>query len=229
MSKAVLSDWINENVPDDAMWSEVYITARKEETQSGRHVKITQSLREVREVHITGKELKAHLNWEGSPVLGIALLIVSLVMAVLDILLRGPMETSRDALILFLVIAAAMAAGGIYLIIRSRKKGSTVQSIASWEAIDPWIADAFGKKVFDEETEARRQEHGDQGSAHAGYYCIPARLAAQGRFDTAVSSVSTKGNDGIYFNFSPYDDLMQAMKQAALALPKEQCVRRKVR
>lgn len=39
MAKVKLSDWINENVPDDAVWGQYYVIARKEEYQSGRKVR----------------------------------------------------------------------------------------------------------------------------------------------------------------------------------------------
>ena len=80
---------------------------------------------------------------------------------------------------------------------------------------------ALGEKVFNEEVAAREKEFGDQGKAYSCHYCIPARLAAQGHFDSAVSSTSTKVTNGIYFNFAPNDALKQAMKEAAIALPEE--------
>ena len=44
-SKEKLPAWIQENVPDDAVWSEYYLVARKEETQSGNRVHINQTLK----------------------------------------------------------------------------------------------------------------------------------------------------------------------------------------
>ena len=61
-SKEKLPAWIQENVPDDAVWSEYYLIARKEETRSGNRVLINQTLKEPREVSISGKEVKGYLR-----------------------------------------------------------------------------------------------------------------------------------------------------------------------
>ena len=198
--KKNISEWIQANVPDDAEWSEVYITARKEETRNGNCAHITQSLRDVREVSISGKEVKDFMDWQGSPIMGIVLSVIGIICAILTILLRGPMNMSRGAMIVGLVIAVGMIIGGVYLFLESKRSNTEVLSIASWDAFEPWISMALGEKVFNEEVAAREKEFGDQGKAYSGHYCIPARLAAQGHFDTAVSSTSTKGTDGIYFN-----------------------------
>jgi len=224
-----ISEWILANVPDDAEWSEVYITACKEETRSGNRVNITQSLRGVREVSITGKEVKDYMDWQGSPITGIVLSVIGVICAILAILLREPMNMSRGAMIVGLVIAVGMIISGAYLVFKSKKSNTEVLSIASWESFEPWISMALGEKVFNEEVAAREKEFGDKGKAYSGHYCIPARLAAQGIFNTAVSSTSTKGTDGIYFNFAPYDALKQTMKEAAIALPAEQRERKRTK
>lgn len=66
MAKVKISDWINENVTDDAVWRQYYIIVRKEEYQSGGKLLIEQTVPPARDATITGKEIKAHLAQSAS-------------------------------------------------------------------------------------------------------------------------------------------------------------------
>ena len=60
-SEKKLPAWVLENVPDDAVWGETYVIARKEETQSGSRVQIQRFLKDPADHVITGKEIRNDL------------------------------------------------------------------------------------------------------------------------------------------------------------------------
>ncbi len=201
-----LPAWILENVPDDAVWGETYVIARKEEAQSGSHVQIQRFLKDPVDAVITGKEIRQSLAFNASPALGIGLIIGSVAAAALVFLLKQPGETPNYIMLMCAVIALI---GGICLTVKSAKAAPQIASIDSYEALAPFIEKALSEKVFVGESEARKKELGEKGSAYAGYFCVPARLAAQGDF----SSVRQ--------NFEPGDDLRLQLTALAAALPEE--------
>ena len=90
-----LSAWVLENVPDDAVWGETYVIARKEETQSGSRVQIQRFLKDPADHVITGKEIRDDLASSASPVFGVVLIIGGVVAAALTFLLRQPGEKAK--------------------------------------------------------------------------------------------------------------------------------------
>lgn len=208
MAESQLSSWVRENIPDDAVWGEYYVIARKEEYSSGSRVRIEQSVSEPRDAVITGKKIREHLNFSSSPLLSIALMIIGHVIAILAILMKNP-EAPLGNFITPLLFAVAFAAGGIYLFVKNRRASAEIYSISSFEALEPYIENALTDQVFSEEIEKRKKEHGDQGSAHAGYFVIPARLAAGGDLEKARS------------NFGLTDNIKQQVIQTADSIPVE--------
>ena len=102
-SKEKLPAWIQENVPDDAVWSEYYLIARKEETRSGNRVLINQTLKEPREVSISGKEVKGYLRDQSSPTIGVVLIVIGLAVVTLMMVLKT-LGTSGGYLLFQLLI-----------------------------------------------------------------------------------------------------------------------------
>ena len=204
-----LPAWVKENVSDDDVWSEYYLIARKEETKSGNRVQINQTLKEPQEASISGKEVKEYLSDQSSSAVGAFLIVAGLVIAVLMIFLKEPMEMSTGFLVFQLLIAVGLAAGGIYLIVKSRRLSAKLQSIDSWEALEPLIESALTEKVYNAEIAAREAEHGEQGAAYAGYLCIPAHAAVQEDFEKAKS------------NFGLQENIRTSLIQSAAAVPAE--------
>ena len=198
--------WVRENVPDDAVWGETYVVARKEETRSGNRVNIRRFIKEPVEASITGKEIKDSLEFSASPAFGIGLIVVGAAIAALTFVLKKPEETPNY---LILLCAAFALIGGIVLAINSAKAASEISSIASFEALAPHIEKALSEKVFTAEIAARKAELGETGSGYAGYYCVPARLAAQGDFSSARQ------------NFEPGDDLRAQLTALAATVPEQ--------
>ena len=58
MAKKELSDWINENVKDDAVWGKFFVIAHKEEYKTGSRIRIEQTVSPIKDATITGKEVK---------------------------------------------------------------------------------------------------------------------------------------------------------------------------
>ncbi|MBQ6432159.1 MAG: hypothetical protein IJJ99_09835 [Oscillospiraceae bacterium] len=209
MAKAKGSDWINENVPDAAVWGQYYVIARKEEYQSGTKVQTKQTVHPARDATITGKEIKEHLKLSASSSLGFGLIIAGVVLAAIAFLLKEPMGSSTGYLVFMMLICLGMVIGGVYFLIKARKQASELQQASSWEQLYPYIEEALTEKVFTEEQAKRKAEMGDKGAYQAGYYCLPARLALQGQFDKAKSS------------FSLAEGLKGSLKQAAAGVPED--------
>lgn len=207
-SKEKLPAWIQENVPDDAVWSEYYLIARKEETRSGNRVLINQTLKEPREVSISGKEVKGYLRDQSSPTIGVVLIVIGLAVVTLMMVLKT-LGTSGGYLLFQLLIAVGFAGGGIYLLLKSRQLSVKLRSIDSWEALEPLIELALTDKVYNAEIAARKEEEGEQGAAYAGYFCIPAHAAVREDFEKA------KSNCGLQEN------IRTSLVQAAAAIPAE--------
>ena len=207
-SKEKLPAWIQENVPDDAVWSEYYLIARKEETRSGNRVLINQTLKEPREVSISGKEVKGYLRDQSSPTIGVVLIVIGLAVVTLMMVLKT-LGTSGGYLLFQLLIAVGFAGGGIYLLLKSRQLSVKLRSIDSWEALEPLIELALTDKVYNAEIAARKEEEGEQGAAYAGYFCIPAHAAVREDFEKAKS------------NFGLQENIRTSLVQAAAAIPAE--------
>lgn len=207
-SKEKLPAWIQENVPDDAVWSEYYLIARKEETRSGNRVLINQTLKEPREVSISGKEVKGYLRDQSSPTIGVVLIVIGLAVVTLMMVLKI-LGTSGGYLLFQLLIAVGFAGGGIYLLLKSRQLSAKLRSIDSWEALEPLIELALTDKVYNAEIAARKEEEGEQGAAYAGYFCIPAHAAVREDFEKAKS------------NFGLQENIRTSLVQAAAAIPAE--------
>ena len=207
-SKEKLPAWIQENVPDDAVWSEYYLIARKEETRRGNRVLINQTLKEPREVSISGKEVKGYLRDQSSPTIGVVLIVIGLAVVTLMMVLKT-LGTSGGYLLFQLLIAVGFAGGGIYLLLKSRQLSAKLRSIDSWEALEPLIELALTDKVYNAEIAARKEEEGEQGAAYAGYFCIPAHAAVREDFEKAKS------------NFGLQENIRTSLVQAAAAIPAE--------
>lgn len=207
-SKEKLPAWIQENVPDDAVWSEYYLIARKEETRSGNRVLINQTLKEPREVSISGKEVKGYLRDQSSPTIGVVLIVIGLAVVTLMMVLKT-LGTSGGYLLFQLLIAVGFAGGGIYLLLKSRQLSAKLRSIDSWEALEPLIELALTDKVYNAEIAARKEEEGEQGAAYAGYFCIPAHAVVREDFEKAKS------------NFGLQENIRTSLVQAAAAIPVE--------
>ncbi len=67
----------------------------------------------------------------------------------------------------------------------------------------------MNEKVFNAEVAARKAELGETGSGYAGYFCVPARLAAQGDLSSARQ------------NFEPGDELRAQLIALAATIPEE--------
>lgn len=208
-SKEKLPTWIQENVPDDAVWSEYYLIARKEETRSGNRVLINQTLKEPREVSISGKEVKDYLRQTSSITTWIVLIIIGIAIPLLMMVLKKPMEASGGFLMVSYVLAFLLVVSGIVMLVKSRQLSATLQSIDSWEALEPLIESALTDKVYNAEIAARKEEEGEQGAAYAGYFCIPAHAAVREDFEKAKS------------NFGLQENIRTSLVQAAAAIPAE--------
>ena len=201
-----LPAWVRENVPNDAVWGETYVVARKEETRSGNRVNIKRFLKDPVEASITGKQIKDSLEFSVSPVSGIALIVIGAIAAALTFILKKPEESPNY---LILVCAVAALIGGVYLTVKSVRAAPEIASIASFEALAPYIEKALNEKVFTDEIAARKAELGETGSGYAGYFCVPARLAAQGDLSSARQ------------NFEPGDELRAQLIALAATIPEE--------
>lgn len=184
MAKVKLSDWINENVHDDAVWGQYYIIVRKEEYQSGGKVLIEQTVPPARDATITGKEIKAHLEDTG-PLMafGIGCLIFGIAWIAFYLWIGENWGTGVKDILLGPVLGLAAIVGGV-LFMLVFKKGSSklsaeVSAISSLEDLYPRIEAALKEKVIAEEEKIRKQEMGNQGEAFSGRACFTAREVLQ--------------------------------------------------
>ena len=67
----------------------------------------------------------------------------------------------------------------------------------------------MNEKVFDAEIAARKAELGETGAGYAGYFCVPARLAAQGDLSSSRQ------------NFEPGDELRSRLIALAATVPEQ--------
>ena len=170
--------------------------------------KINQTLKEPREVSISGKEVKGYLRDQSSPTIGVVLIVIGLAVVTLMMVLKT-LGTSGGYLLFQLLIAVGFAGGGIYLLLKSRQLSAKLRSIDSWEALEPLIELALTDKVYNAEIAARKEEEGEQGAAYAGYFCIPAHAAVREDFEKAKS------------NFGLQENIRTSLVQAAAAIPAE--------
>lgn len=202
-----LSSWIKDNVPDDSEWGEYYITVWKEELQSGGKVQITRTIQPPRDAIITGKEIKDDLAFASSPVLGIVLTVLGLLLIAYKLLLAKPQADGAHTIGIGVILAIICIAAGIYLLVKSRKAGPEISSITSMDALEPFIEKSLGKKVLGEEHSRRQKEKGEAGRPQ--YFCIPARYAAQGKFDKKTGDLGLP------------DEMLPQLTAAARELPEE--------
>ncbi len=214
--KEALSAWVEENVPDESVWCDSFVCARKEETRAGSRIHVTQSVRAVREITLTGAELKSGMAGKTDAAAGIVVAVLGAVITALTLLLRRPMAASTGAVVVGVLIGLGTLAGGVYMIVSGKKKAPLLAAIRSMEALTPWIEDALAEKAYNEELQLRKKEQGDVGAAYAGYAVIPARLAAAGQFEK------------IKANFGPSETLTAAMTSAAADVPETQRVLRRI-
>ena len=206
--KNKLPAWVAENVPDDAVWSEYYVIANKEEYKNGARITVEQKVKEPREATITGKEVKKYLDDNSSSWQGVFLLAIGAIIAVVKLITMLLSDSSGSFPIAFL-FAAGFIIGGVYLVIRNSNNSKKYDTISSWEDLEPHIEAALTKKVFHEECELRQAEKGDTGSAYAGIFCNPARIVETGDFDKIESQ------------FGLMDATKASLVQAALSVPEE--------
>ena len=194
MAKKELSDWINENVKDDAVWGKFFVIAHKEEYKTGSRIRIEQTVSPIKDATITGKEVKQYLTDKMSSASGIFCLILGIVWSVAAILSRKPMESSTAFFVIMILVGVSFIIIGILLSISANNTSPKIMSISS-------------QKVFNEEVENRKKEQGEQGAGYAGYYCLAAKDALEGNFDKAQS------------NFGLAEDLKASLVQAASTVP----------
>ena len=207
--KNKLSEWVTENVGDEEVWSEFFVAARKEETQSGSRVTVTQNATDPIEGTITGKQIKDALSSSASPVIGIVFIVIGAIIAAGLFLLREPMNSSAGFLVIGLLMAAGIAGFGAAQLVKSLTSAPKIRSIASFEQLEPYIEAALTEKVYNEMIAKRKEEHQDKGAAYAGYYCIPARYAAEDKFEKAKS------------NFPIAENIKALLRISAASLPPE--------
>ena len=207
--KVELSNWINENVADDAVWGEYFVIAHKEEYKSGSKIRVEQSVSPIKDATITGKEIKQSLGDQMSSSAGIIIMLLGIAWTAVVILLKKPMESSTGAVVIGILIGMCGIIGGIYMVISAKKATPEIMTISSWEKMNPYIEEALSQKVFNEEVANRKKEMGDEGAGFAGYYCLPARSALKGEFDKAKS------------NFGLAEDLKASLIQAASTVPED--------
>ena len=207
MAKKELSDWINENVKDDAVWGKFFVIAHKEEYKTGSRIRIEQTVSPIKDATITGKEVKQYLTDKMSSASGIFCLILGIVWSVAAILSRKPMESSTAFFVIMILVGVSFIIIGILLSISANNTSPEIMSISSWETMNTYIEEALSQKVFNEEVANRKKEQGEQGAGYAGYYCLAAKDALEGNFDKAQS------------NFGLAEDLKASLVQAASTVP----------
>ena len=113
MAKKELSDWINENVKDDAVWGKFFVIAHKEEYKTGSRIRIEQTVSPIKDATITGKEVKQYLTDKMSSASGIFCLILGIVWSVAAILSRKPMESSTAFFVIMILVGVSFIIIGI--------------------------------------------------------------------------------------------------------------------
>lgn len=146
MATTKVSDWINKSVPDDAVWGQYYVIARKEEFQNGSRIQIEQTVCPARDATITGKEIKAHLENSASPALEVGLIIAGIVLAVVAFLLRKPLGASTGFSAIEILINLVLVICGIYFLTKACNQAPEIQ-----DRLNPYIEEALTQKVFFEE------------------------------------------------------------------------------
>lgn len=184
MAKVKISDWINENVTDDAVWGQYYIIVRKEEYQSGGKLLIEHTVPPARDATITGKEIKAHLEDSGPLMaVGIGCLIFGIVWIAFYLWIGENWGSGVKDILLGPVLGLAAIVLGVLFMLAckkgTRKISAEVFAISSWEDLYPHIEAALKEKVLSEEKEKRKQEMGNQGEAFSGRACFTAREVLQ--------------------------------------------------
>lgn len=181
MVKAKLSDWVNINVPDDAIWGQYYVIARSEEYRQSANKVRRETTAHARDAIITGKEIKAYLTRSASSLRPAVGVLLGIAWAVVFFLMFP--STSADLGVfmgIFLPVAGLALAGfSIHNFLKVRGVSHEIQAISSWVSLEPYIEGALKEKVLSEEAEKRKQEKGNQGEAFSGIYCVSAREVLQ--------------------------------------------------
>lgn len=202
MAKVKISDWINENVTDDAVWGQYYIIVLKEEYRSGRKRLIEHTVSPARDATITGKEIKAHLEDSGPLMaVGIGCLIFGIVWIASYLWIGENWGSGVKDILLGPVLGLAAIVLGVLFMLACKKRTRKISAISSWEDLYPHIEAALKEKVFSEEIEKRKQEMGNQGEALSGGACFTAREVLQDELG------------GVFF------DLGLKMKMVAASVP----------
>lgn len=191
MAQVKLSDWINENVPDDAVWGQYYIIARSEEYQSGGKVLIEQTVPPARDVTITGKEIKAHLAGSASSLRPAAGVLLGVVWAVASFiwLKQGFADLGFMFVVIGPVFGLALTGICIHNFLKAKGASPKIQAISSWRSLEPYIEAALKEKVIAEEEKIRKQEMGNQGEAFSGRACFTAREVLQTELNQYVLDI----------------------------------------
>lgn len=122
MAKTVLSDWININVPDSAVWGQYVVIAQSEEyRQSANKVRKETTMR-ARDATITGKEIKAYLAKSASSLRPTAGALLGVVWAVVSFILLKKSHDFADlgfmAVVIGPVLGLVMIGLGIHGFLR---------------------------------------------------------------------------------------------------------------
>ena len=198
MAKTVLSDWININVPDSAVWGQYVVIAQSEEyRQSANKVRKETTMR-ARDATITGKEIKAYLAKSASSLRPTAGALLGVVWAVVSFILLKKSHDFADlgfmAVVIGPVLGLVMIGLGIYGLLKARGASPEIQAISSWRSLEPYIEAALKEKVTAEEKEKRKQKMGNKGEAFSDISCFTARevLRAELNADNIDSALKMK-------------------------------------
>lgn len=180
MAKVKLSDWINLNVPDDAIWGQYYVISQSEEYRQGNKIRRETTMR-ARDATITGKEIKAYLTRSASSLRPAAGVLLGIALAAFFFFMFPSISADLGVFMgIFLPVVGLVLAGlSIHNFLKARGASSEIPVISSWMSLEPYMEAALKEKVLSEEREKRKQEMGNQGEAFSRIYCFSAREVLQ--------------------------------------------------
>ena len=209
MAKVVLSDWININVPDHAVWGQYVVISQSEEYRQGASKVRRETTMSARDATITGKEIKAYLAKSASSLRPAAGALLGIVWAVVSFILLKKSPDFADlgfmAVVIGPVLGLALIGLGIYGFLKARGASPEIQAISSWKSLEPYIEAALKEKVVAEEEAKRRREMGNKGEAFSGISCFTPREVLQ---------AETKANPTVHDI-----DIRSKMKTVAESVP----------
>lgn len=197
MAKVVLSDWININVPDHAVWGQYVVIAQSEEYRQSANKVRKETTMSARDATITGKEIKAYLARSASSLRPAAGALLGIVWAVVSAILLKKSPDFADlgfmAVVIGPVLGLALIGLGIYGFLKARGASPEIQAISSWKSLEPYIEAALKEKVVAEEEAKRKQEMRNKGEAFSNISCFTAREVLQtelnaGNLDCALKT-----------------------------------------